>query len=281
MSQPVLEGMPERLYAAAPSRLTTFLDCPRRYRLAYLDRPTPRRGPPWAHYAVGASVHAALARWWGLPRARRTPEAGGTLLVQGWLGDGFRDRAQRAEVRERTRAEVERYLAGIDPDVEPVAVERTVTIRTRRASLWGRLDRLDDRPGLGLVVVDYKTGRSRLTVEHAGGSLALAVYAAAAARTLRRECRRVELHHVPTGEVLAWDHTEASIEAALGQADDLAAQLRDLDDRHRAGLGAEQTDEAFPPRVGQQCGWCDFRAVCPEGRSQPAHAPWDAVTPNG
>ena len=29
---PTLDGMPDRLYAAAPSRLTTYLACPRRYR---------------------------------------------------------------------------------------------------------------------------------------------------------------------------------------------------------------------------------------------------------
>ena len=63
MGQPTLEGMPRRLYSAAPSRLTTYADCPRRYRFGYLDRPTPRRGAPWAHTPVGAAVHTALAGW--------------------------------------------------------------------------------------------------------------------------------------------------------------------------------------------------------------------------
>src|SRR3954464_11509120 len=112
--------MPRRLYAAAPSRLTTYLDCPRRYRMAYLDRPTPPRGHPWGHNSVGAAVHTALARWWRLPRERRTPEAGGALLVSCWLADGFRDRRQLVEARERSRRQVERYLADLDPDDEPV-----------------------------------------------------------------------------------------------------------------------------------------------------------------
>jgi len=54
-------GMPTRLFVCTPTRLTTWLDCPRRYRFAYLDRPTPTRGPPWAHNSVGAGVHTALA----------------------------------------------------------------------------------------------------------------------------------------------------------------------------------------------------------------------------
>ena len=66
-----LPGMPVRLYSAAPSRLTTYLDCPRRYRMTYLDRPTPPKGPPWAHNSVGSAVHSALAKWWDLPEEER------------------------------------------------------------------------------------------------------------------------------------------------------------------------------------------------------------------
>jgi len=46
---------------------------------------------------------------------------------------------------------------------------------------------------------------STLTVDDARTSLSLALYALAAARVMRRPCRRVELHHLPTGRVLAWD----------------------------------------------------------------------------
>ena len=38
-SQGTLAGMPSKLFRATPTRLTTWLDCPRRYRFTYLDRP--------------------------------------------------------------------------------------------------------------------------------------------------------------------------------------------------------------------------------------------------
>jgi len=272
-----LDGMPRRLYQTAPSRLTTYLACPRRYRHGYLDRPVPPRGPPWGHNAVGASVHTALARWWDLPRARRTPQAGGTLLVDGWLTDGFRDGRQSLAARERSREQVERYLADVDPDDRPLGIERTVAVRTAHAALWGRVDRIDDRPGEGVVVVDYKTGRSVLTVDDARGSLALAVYAAATTRTMHRSCTRVELHHLPTGDVLVWEHTEESLEAHLRGADALADELSRLDERFRAGLTDSEADDAFPARVGSQCGWCDVRSVCSPGQEVPRRLPWAGV----
>jgi RecB family exonuclease len=265
-------GMPQRLYSAAPARLTCYLDCPRRYRFAYLDRPTPPKGPPWAHNSLGAAVHAALAAWWRLPLRGRTASAAGRLLVQGWLDEGFRDDAQSRRHRDRAREMVERYVADVDPADAPVAVERVVALRTEHAVLWGRVDRIDDRAD-GLAVVDYKTGRRPLTDDDARTSLALAVYAAAAARTLRRVCRRVELHHLPSGDVLAWEHSEASLAEHVRRADALAAEVARADADFSAGLHPTQADERFPARPGPACGWCDFNRVCPEGRAARAALP--------
>ena len=64
--QGLLDGMPRRLYPCTPTRLLTWLDCPRRYRFSYLDRPAPPKGPPWAHSSLGTSVHTALAAWFAL-----------------------------------------------------------------------------------------------------------------------------------------------------------------------------------------------------------------------
>lgn len=251
--------------------------------MTYLDRPMPPKGPPWAHNSVGASVHNALAGWWRLPVHERTPESAGRLLVRGWLTDGFRDDAQSAEWRERAREMTERYAAGLDPSDEPLGVERTVATRTDRIAVSGRIDRLDAR-GAELVVVDYKTGRHVLTADDARGSLALALYAIAAARVLRRPCRRVELHHLPSGEVASWDHTDESLARHLRRAESIAGEAADADEGYRArvprprppgDVGHAQHDDLFPPRPGNLCSWCDFARHCPEGRqAAPRKEPW-------
>ncbi len=115
MEQLGFEGMPRRLYACTPTRLSAWLDCPRRYRMTYLDRPAPPKGPPWAHNSVGASVHNALAGWWRLPRRERSVPAAGDLLERGWIDEGFADNAQSVRYRDRARVMVERYVSGLDP----------------------------------------------------------------------------------------------------------------------------------------------------------------------
>jgi hypothetical protein len=279
------EGMPQRLYACTPTRLSTWLDCPRRYRMTYLDRPPPGKGPPWAHNSLGASVHNALAGWWRLPRARRTAEVAGDLLDQGWIGEGFADWLQSERYRHWARGLVEAYVAGLDPASEPIGVERTVATRTDLIAVSGRIDRLDDRRGPDgngeLVVVDYKTGRHVLTVDDARTSLPLALYALAAERVMRRPCRRVELHHLPTGRVLAWEHSAESLARQLRRAEDIAAECAAADEQFRAEKDRGQAPglaDVFSPRSGPWCGWCDYRASCPEGSaaSEPRR-PWDGL----
>jgi len=271
-----LGALPRRLFPCTPSRLAAYSDCPRRYRLRYLDRPAPRKGPPWAHAAVGASVHAALRTWWDEPLAARTPATAAALLERGWLTDGFRDRAQGEAARALALGWVRRYVASLDPVAEPLAVERTVAARTDALALSGRVDRLDDRDG-ELVVVDYKTGRRPPVVDDARGSPALALYAVAASRTLRRPCRRVELHHLPTGQVTAWRHSDEALGRHVRRAEDVAEDVVRATARLRAGT---DPDGAFPAVPSRSCGWCDYLRDCPDGRVVATPMPsWAGLAP--
>ena len=117
---------------------------------------------------------------------------------------------------------------------------------------------------------------------------------------MRRPCRRVELHHLPTGRVLAWEHTDESLARQLRRAEDIAAECAAADEQFRAekdgGQAPAVTDggqapvladggqapvlaDAFPPRPGSWCGWCDYRACCPEGSAaSEQRRPWDALS---
>jgi RecB family exonuclease len=269
--------MPKRLFTCTPSRLAAF-DCPRRYRMTYLDRPTPVRGAPWAHNTLGAVVHLALHRWWQLAPVQRTPDHGGLLVERHWQTDGFRDEQQSLTWRARARGWVEHYLTSVDPDDDPVGVERTVAVRTPHLAVSGRVDRIDDRDG-ELVIVDYKTGRSIPDRDVARGSQALALYAVAAARTLRRTCTKVELHHLPSGTVAGYDHSAESLARHVERAEASAEDIVAATDTLASGADA---DDVFPPAPGPSCSWCDFRRHCPEGRAVSTDRdPWAALGNDG
>lgn len=265
--------MTEPLFRCTPTMLASF-DCPRRYRFAYLDRPTPPKGPPWAHNTVGSVAHLALARWWSLKPENRTPAAAIQLVLSAWTDLGFRDNAQSGRYKEATAGWVERYVTDrLDPADDPLGVERTVSAPVGRLVVQGRVDRIDERRDTGEIrIVDYKTGRSGVSVDEARGSQALALYVLGARRTLRRPCTRVELHHLPTGEVAAFDHTEESLQRHLARAEATADDIRVATDTLASGA---DPDEVFPPNPRPSCSWCDYRQHCAEGQqASTAIDPW-------
>ena len=96
---------------------------------------------------------------------------------------------------------------------------------------------------------------------------------------MRRDCKRVELHHLPSGQVLAWEHTAETLARHLRRAENVAEECAEADERMRAKLPKEKWDEVFPPQPRPGCGWCDYLRSCPEGQAAAtAHRPWDALT---
>lgn len=264
------------LFKVSPTRLAAFAECPRRYHLTYLHTPKPPSPAPHAHQALGDSVHLALARWWDQPPHRRNFGHAGNLLNETWINSGYRDQAQSDRWRGRARGWVRAYCTrqAMLTGPQPIGIERTVSARHGDLILEGRVDRLDDRDGQ-LVVVDYKVTRDQPTDTDARTSTALAMYAVAAGRMLKRRCAHVELHHLPTGTVAAADHDAESAGRHLARVVDLAEDIQAATDTLAAGA---DVDEVFPARPGPLCPSCDHRDRCAEGQAAgPAIEPWAAL----
>lgn len=268
-----LGELPDRLFVCTPSKLSAYLDCPRRYRYTYVDRPAPPKGPPWGHNSLGASLHTALKNWYGLAVEQRRTAALATLLRATWVREGYRDDEQERAAFGRGLAWLEAYVGTLDPADEPVGVERTVAAKTSVLAMSGRVDRIDRR-GDELVIVDYKSGRYEPSSDDARGSLALAMYAYASTRQFRRTCHRVELHHLPTGTVAAHEHTDASLDRHVGRAEGAA---KDIIAAEKALAAGADPDQAFPTQPGALCSWCDYKRVCPAGSGAPSKEPWAGV----
>jgi len=283
-----LEGMPARLVRVTPSRLATWDDCRRRYRMTYLDRPALPRGGPRAAATLGAVVHNALQAVFGVPPAHRTPGRAAAHVDRQWSDEGFRDDAQAAEYRARARGWVADYVErhavpdAPEPAGRTLGVERWVSAPVGTLVAEGRIDRLDERDGRDggeVVVVDYKTARRVPDADDARSARSLALYALAVRRSLRRPCRRVELHHLPSGTVAVAEHDDASLAAHRARAEASGAALAEATEQFehaRPGLA----EDLFPPAPGPQCTACPVRRHCPEGRAAaPAAQPWAGLAP--
>ena len=266
------------LYQLSPSKLGTWLDCPRRFMLQYVERQ--RGAGAWAHLSMGNAIHATLRAWFDEPESPRTRARLDSVIRSSWQSTGFRDDAQSAQWRDAAGAMVWAYLRGLEPGFRPHSLERSLGARTAGLVLNGRIDRLDEQGpstaaggvGAPLTVVDYKTGKRVPTHDDVRGSFALAIYAVCVQQTLRRPCTRVALHHVPSGVRVEHEYTEGTLERQIHRVEQIGAEMQEAQARLASG---GDPDELFAPQPGPLCSWCDVRDLCPVGAEQgPKRAPW-------
>jgi RecB family exonuclease len=325
---------PRKLAKITPAKLSAFRGCPRRYQLTYLEKlsnlpagASARRTGPWAHSTLGAVVHNALRAFFLLAPEKRTAARAMSLVNEHWRDAGFADAKQAALYRERARGWVADYVEQHDVSATPAGLEQWISARvtwsgksiggtSSEASsmiIEGRADRIDRRAD-ELVIVDYKTGRSVPDDQDAHESQALALYAIGAEKNFRTPCRRVELHHLPSGTVAVAEHTQRSLAEHLDQAQETADALQKAIDtvsappiqseaaptvplavplavppensaleiagRQKALSEKENLDSVFPVHPGNWCAWCDVRPSCPQGQqAAPPARSWDLLAP--
>lgn len=265
----------------SPSRLSAWESCPRQFWFRVVDRVP---GRTWAHWSLGNAVHRALHDWWDVPRERRSSERARELVARHWHSDGFRDHEQSLRWRSVAQSMVWSYLERLDPTWQPLSSERSLAVMLAGAPVNGRIDRLDEDPDLptGVVVVDYKTGSSVSSADEARASRSLAIYAYLVRTALRRPCNRVELHHVPSGQVATAVHTEAGLQRHIERT---AGLIREIDHAMDAwqGSGGDGAvlDEAFPVKTGPLCGFCEAWSLCSAGQATtPQRASWEGLAEN-
>jgi putative RecB family exonuclease len=237
----------------SPSSLERYRHCPRLYRFLHVDglwrlsRSSPQQ-------AFGNSVHAALREFYRLPVGRRSLRTLLELFRRLWVRDGYRGKEEQQRERERGVQALRAWYRQADTTVVPHATELGLQATYGEIVVKGRLDRVDAAADGGLVVVDYKTGRSVATQEAADADEALTIYAALAERRLGRPVRRLVLDHVVAGEQVVTERPPDVLGERLGEVLATAQRLRD--------------DREFAPRPGPWCGGCDLLGRCPEGQRE-------------
>lgn len=264
-------GIPDRLVRVTPAKLAAWSSCPRRYRFGYVDSPRPSRGPAMAHTTLGAALHNALRALYESPAGQRTPSRARELVREHWKSDGFAGARQSGDFMARAQDWLAEYVERWGTAAKPVGVEKWVSATTGTIIVQGRVDRVDEREG-EFVIVDYKAGRRPPEVDDVRQSQALALYALALQGMSHTRCRRVELHHLRTAEVVGWRHSTDSLAEHRERAEELAREFEDATAAVEAGADRERV---FPARPGGQCAACEFRRNCPEGRrATPEIDPW-------
>jgi len=240
----------------SPSSLGRYQRCPKQFFLQDVAGET-RHERPSPRLAQGNAVHEALALFFGLAPAQRHPALLAKALRASWPRhraiDTFCSRDEEAEWGTRALAMLARFAEEHDLSAIPLAREQWVSTRLANGvEIFGRVDRIDPSPsGKTIEIVDYKTGKQRLSNEALRSDTAAQLYAVAASAEYGRRVSRVRLLHLgeEAGE-LEWRPTVAQLRAARRSLIEHTNQL--------------QGEVRYTATPGPHCGWCPFALHCAE-----------------
>lgn len=252
----------------SPSKVSAFASCPLAFRYSAIDR-LPE--PPTVAATKGTVVHLALEHLFARPAEDRTPEHAQADLERAlaelrdhpeYAGLALDEAAEQAFVADARRI-VAKYFDLEDPRaVHPVGLELMLEAKVGDIRVRGIIDRLELDAEGGLVVTDYKTGRSPSATHQQGRLGGVVFYALLCQELFGVLPSRIQLLYLADGLSITTDPTEQSLRglrtkiAALWQAIERACEKDD-----------------FRPRTGPLCAYCGFHAYCPAQGGDPSLVP--------
>jgi len=238
----------------SPTKITTYLACPVKYKWTYIDA----RGRWYlrskSYYSFGTSLHKVLERFHDSGDAGvRTTEEAVAALEESWIDAGYRSADEAAEALGEGREIVARYVEErlkAERQAKTLFTERQMRHDLGEFALIGRLDRLDEHEDGTLEIVDYKSGRSEVDPEEVRTDIAMTCYGLLVKRKYPDRPVVASIVAVRTGATgtASWSDEEL---------DGFERDLRQL--------GAEILGEDYPelrPVFKPLCPHCDFLPLC-------------------
>ena len=247
------------------SRITTFENCPLKYKYQYIDRLVATLGATIEAF-MGNRVHEALEKLYrdlDMTRVMTVEELvdyyGANwekqwednirIIKKEYTADEYRDKGRKClEDYYRRHYPFERGRT--------IGIEKKVVVDLGKGRmLGGIIDRLVSLDGGVYEIHDYKTSSSLPTQEKADGDRQLALYQMAV-QSMWNDVEKTEL----VWHYLVFDKEIHSIRTQQ-ELDELKAKVNRIIDT------IEATRE-FDPRKSALCSWCEFRNVCPLWKHQ-------------
>lgn len=238
----------------SPSKITTYLACPVKYRWTYVDD----RGKWYlrskSYYSFGTTLHRVLERFHdaGDTGVTTTDEVM-AAYEESWIDAGYASAEEMAEAFGEGRQILERHVQEVQArprEAKTLFVERQFRKDLGEFALLGRVDRVDEYPDGTLEIVDYKSGREGVTQDEVAHDIAMCCYQLLLRHKFPDRPVRARIVALRTGT-----------SAAASLSDEEAADF----ERDIVALGLEILNEDYHeliPVFKPLCPHCDFLPLC-------------------
>lgn len=238
------------IFSLSPSKISTYQDCPRKYRFLYVDRLGPwfRKARPFL--TLGSNVHAALKDFFAVPPPRRRPEMLEPLLETLWARNrkGFSSADQEEDYKTRALEQLRQFASTFNLNAAPLMLEQKIHRKVSGVTLRGIVDRMD-REGDSAHLMDYKTGKS----QHDLGPFSLYFYSLILQRFKGLPpVERLSFVYLQDGSTRTWDYDHFAAMQTMSSVLETAYTISE--------------DREFNPAPTRMCRLCDFLSICRQGR---------------
>lgn len=199
--------MEEQVFYASPTKLSTFLECPRHYWFYYLNPETQFKKPNYPYFTMGHCVHQTLKFFFLLDPRVRTKEKLFQMLEAYWkpksgkLG-GFKNQTEEDSYKQRATQMLENFFAKEDITLKPIIWKSNTPPKIQinpNLVFNGVFDRLDILRDDSFHVIDYKTGKEDAQDLN---DIQLPMYALSAKRQFSKNVTKASFLNLESGN---WD----------------------------------------------------------------------------
>ena len=230
------------------SAVQTYETCPLQFKL---EREWKIPGEVPAAMQYGGVIHRVLLAFYDSVRARRrmTDEDVLQYFRDELAAASIQDHYQHDLYYEQGVLQLQDFLAGFRraPAPKVLHTEEFFDVKLGDIKVVGRIDRIDEAAGGGVVITDYKTGKAQ-SQEDSDESLQLSIYALAAREKWGYRADHLILHNLEGNSPVVTRRNEFQLSEARGRVVQVAESI---------AMGK------FDPKPGFYCRFCAYRNLCP------------------
>jgi len=252
------------------SQLAAFEKCPLQYKFGFILKVSTRGK---AVFSFGKTMHNTLHDFLKLMNEDKKPEQENLfgekpikktnkrdkgfvqlekLYEKNWIDEWYADQNQKDDYYKLGKEIIKEFYKKFEKEPprilkvnNQVALEMPFNLKIGEHTLYGVIDRIDEGKD-GVVIIDYKTGRSKDKLDFEAKEQLL-IYQIAAEEVLHLKPKQLAYYYLEDGKLASF----------LGSEKDIAAQKAKITDEIEKIRNSQ-----FDPTPGWQCQYCDFKDIC-------------------
>lgn len=253
------------------SQLAAFEKCPLQYKFAFILK-VPTRGK--AVFSFGKTMHATLHDFLKLANEGALknqsnlfdPAAGkkikthlpafgslNDIYERNWIDEWYESKKQKEDYHKLGKEIIREFYGEFEKNQPKIlkigkdlALEMPFNLKVGEHTLFGVIDRIDEKEDGTVSIFDYKTGDAKEKLDY-GDKEQLLIYQIAAEEIFKLKPKELVYIYLNKNKKAAFLGSEK--------------EIKELKEKIIAEIG-EIKKSNFKPTPGWQCAYCDFRDIC-------------------